>query len=693
MYRRNPEIPVEGVAPGFYIDPTESEAINARRAFERASMYARGAGDDEDPEDFPMYMRALWLNRADKLAMMFPGAGFGASSAGSEADKMVKSLRSFRGEIDSWAKSQRVAPNYQEMEDFRYDIVSGLPSKPGHARYPDEAIERGADAMKAMRADTAFNAFTKRWLPSAWDGEFVSEETPLMFRKRRNPITRYRRRQRYSRNPNLKARGRRKRRNPLARYRFNPTIADDPDYVRSDDFIRKAKIYLKSPVAGNIFSLAKLIPYAKRTASFRNTISQIELPDAIELTRDEEKAVANLTTGETILMLVDTIQNDTDAKLREDAAHKLETMDLNVWHTWSDLIDLLEDYVKSETTRDGSRNMEPRYKLTGYYGITEKPLTNANFDIFGTSSPYRDNLLRDEYLEREKVERIMEKLEQTGLLNSRFERWWASRVDRVGDLIKKIKNLNCLSSEAQRDLFCQDNAFLRQYYSQPRPKMPSTETMVDLRKGIAPSTPVSTPTIWPGDPSPKHKKYNIPDEIIEDIFTPEFGYIQELERKVAKTRRLRRRYHRNPRQRRYSRNPALRRKSSATKCPYCQDRMAIEEGIVLCDLCGTAQHDECFSENSRCSIYGCGSPTATTQQLPTPTLRPPSPPASRDITLEELSRPDWDKDPRFGNLTEQQLARYKLQRRRALGIADDQVLGFLEDSNYPPQRRRNPRNK
>ena len=193
-YRRNSQpsgIPVKGVAPGFVVYPTDSEYKTGQKAFEWASMYARGPGDAEDPSDYPMHMRLLWLNRAEQLSMMFPGAGYGEDEPGSDADKMVRSLRLFRGEIDSWAKARRTSPTYQEMEDFRYDVLSKLPSKPGYAGYSDEEIERGVNSLSK---DSHFDAFVKRWLPSVWDGKSLSKEDPLMFRRRRNPATRHRRR-------------------------------------------------------------------------------------------------------------------------------------------------------------------------------------------------------------------------------------------------------------------------------------------------------------------------------------------------------------------------------------------------------------------------------------------------------------------------------------------------------------------
>ena len=79
-------------------------------------------------------------------------------------------------------------------------------------------------------------------------------------------------------------------------------------------------------------------------------------------------------------------------------------MDIEAWHNWNTLIDLLKDYVESElgsmhipNARTKRRNREPRYPIH-YLGTTDSrpPSTIANYPIFGAPYPYRDNLLHDE---------------------------------------------------------------------------------------------------------------------------------------------------------------------------------------------------------------------------------------------------------------------------------------------------------
>ena len=41
------------------------------------------------------------------------------------------------------------------------------------------------------------------------------------------------------------------------------------------------------------------------------------------------------------------------------------------------------------------------------------------------------------------------------------------------------------------------------------------------------------------------------------------------------------------------------------QCPYCRQKIDVESEIVLCIICKTAHHEECWKETGRCSIFGC----------------------------------------------------------------------------------------
>ena len=40
-------------------------------------------------------------------------------------------------------------------------------------------------------------------------------------------------------------------------------------------------------------------------------------------------------------------------------------------------------------------------------------------------------------------------------------------------------------------------------------------------------------------------------------------------------------------------------------CPYCQANIKSNANIVVCDLCNTPHHEECWAENNGCTAYGC----------------------------------------------------------------------------------------
>lgn len=52
------------------------------------------------------------------------------------------------------------------------------------------------------------------------------------------------------------------------------------------------------------------------------------------------------------------------------------------------------------------------------------------------------------------------------------------------------------------------------------------------------------------------------------------------------------------------------------QCPYCRDRIEAYELRVRCTNCRTAFHSSCWSENGKCSVFGCfGKPEAGYRRL------------------------------------------------------------------------------
>jgi TM2 domain-containing membrane protein YozV len=94
-----------------------------------------------------------------------------------------------------------------------------------------------------------------------------------------------------------------------------------------------------------------------------------------------------------------------------------------------------------------------------------------------------------------------------------------------------------------------------------------------------------------------------------------------------------------------------------TVCPYCRAEFETDDGRMECSSCGTPHHQDCFTENGGCTVFGCAQAPAdepkislTGQELvPTPlamtenagaaastaTIAPPPPPPilnTRDTT-------------------------------------------------------------
>lgn len=47
--------------------------------------------------------------------------------------------------------------------------------------------------------------------------------------------------------------------------------------------------------------------------------------------------------------------------------------------------------------------------------------------------------------------------------------------------------------------------------------------------------------------------------------------------------------------------------TSQTHCPYCRSEIGEQDAVSRCRKCRTAHHEECWKEQGRCSVFGCGS--------------------------------------------------------------------------------------
>lgn len=46
-------------------------------------------------------------------------------------------------------------------------------------------------------------------------------------------------------------------------------------------------------------------------------------------------------------------------------------------------------------------------------------------------------------------------------------------------------------------------------------------------------------------------------------------------------------------------------------CPYCQSKIKDDLDVIVCSLCGSPHHKECYEENGGCTTYGCGNNPTT----------------------------------------------------------------------------------
>lgn len=51
-------------------------------------------------------------------------------------------------------------------------------------------------------------------------------------------------------------------------------------------------------------------------------------------------------------------------------------------------------------------------------------------------------------------------------------------------------------------------------------------------------------------------------------------------------------------------------------CPFCKDSIDASRLHATCRKCGTRHHAECFHDNERCAVYGCGERAALVRREP-----------------------------------------------------------------------------
>jgi hypothetical protein len=49
-------------------------------------------------------------------------------------------------------------------------------------------------------------------------------------------------------------------------------------------------------------------------------------------------------------------------------------------------------------------------------------------------------------------------------------------------------------------------------------------------------------------------------------------------------------------------------------CPYCQSKIKDDLDVIVCSICGTPHHRECYEENGGCTTYGCANNPTTVKE-------------------------------------------------------------------------------
>ena len=104
-------------------------------------------------------------------------------------------------------------------------------------------------------------------------------------------------------------------------------------------------------------------------------------------------------------------------------------------------------------------------------------------------------------------------------------------------------------------------------------------------------------------------------------------------------------------------------------CPYCRETIEGRDAI-RCPSCGTPHHQDCFAENSGCTVFGCESapPDApkiavTSLDVPTAAPPPPLPVESRSSQVLYFVHRDGQQ---FGPYSLRELQQYVAEKRVAI---------------------------
>ena len=74
-------------------------------------------------------------------------------------------------------------------------------------------------------------------------------------------------------------------------------------------------------------------------------------------------------------------------------------------------------------------------------------------------------------------------------------------------------------------------------------------------------------------------------------------------------------------------------------CPYCQSPLKKNADVIICSVCGTPHHRECWEENNGCTTYGCALNPTTEEKVELPEDAVDVGDQTVESIRESLSRP------------------------------------------------------
>lgn len=81
-------------------------------------------------------------------------------------------------------------------------------------------------------------------------------------------------------------------------------------------------------------------------------------------------------------------------------------------------------------------------------------------------------------------------------------------------------------------------------------------------------------------------------------------------------------------------------------CPYCQSKIKDDLDVIVCSLCGTPHHRECYEENGGCTTYGCANNPTTVKDAESIDVGAMTIPAARNLVARTnlIECPNCKKD-------------------------------------------------